>query len=184
LVKEPADKQEREEVVLMFIETYYDERSAVPGTPGEPTIPYPELSGASLTLWQRYLPVKTELATVPFWLHHDMPSAVVEQLEKVQKNPLLFERIEIWSRSDDPMAVGVTGGEQTRYFSIARWGEANLTLEQVKKKLRMEKWALWLLSAVMIVTLLAGTLALVTHARQIPEWTQKALSYESFWQAG
>ncbi len=168
----------------MFIETYYDERSAVSTSPGEPTIPYPELVGESLTVWQRYLPVKTELENVPFWLHDNMPRVVIEQLEKAQKAPHLFERIEVWSRSDDPMAVGAIGGEQTRYFSIARWGDAKLTLEQVKKKLRMEKWILWLLSAAMIVTLLGGALALVTHARQFPELTQKALSYESFWQAG
>ncbi len=168
----------------MFIETYYDERSAIPTTAGEPAIPYPELVGEGLTVWQRYLPVKTELENVPFWFHDNMPRVVTEQLEKAQKVPHLFERIEIWSRSDDPMAVGVIGGEQARYFSIARWGDAKLTLEQVKRKLRIEKWILWLLSAAMIVTLFAGAVALATHARQFPELTPKALSYESFWQAG
>ncbi len=29
----------------MFIETYYDERAAVPASTSEPVIPYPELSG-------------------------------------------------------------------------------------------------------------------------------------------
>ena len=29
----------------MFIETYYDERAAVPASTSEPMIPYPELSG-------------------------------------------------------------------------------------------------------------------------------------------
>lgn len=42
----------------MFIETYYDERAAVPGSTSEPMIPYPELSGEKLTVWQEYLPIK------------------------------------------------------------------------------------------------------------------------------
>jgi hypothetical protein len=39
------------------------------------------------------------------------------------------------------MAVGVTfaDGEKERYYSIVRWGDAKLTLEQVKKKLGLEK---------------------------------------------
>ena len=31
----------------MFIETYYDDRAAVPASTSEPMIPYPELSGRS-----------------------------------------------------------------------------------------------------------------------------------------
>ena len=57
---------------------------------------------------------------VPFWLPDDVPHLIIEELEKAQKAPHLFERIEIWSRSGDPMAVGVIGGEPERYFSIAR----------------------------------------------------------------
>lgn len=65
---------------------------------------------------------------------HDIPHPVIEQIEKARNAPYLFERIEIWSRSDDPMAVGVTGADQPRYFSIVRWGDAKLTLAQVKRK--------------------------------------------------
>jgi hypothetical protein len=67
---------------------------------------------------------------------------LTRELEKVRQSPCLFERIEVWSRSGDPMAVGVIGGERPRYFSIARWGDARVTLEQVKKRLRMEEWVL------------------------------------------
>ena len=42
------------------------------------------------------------------------------------------------------MAVGVIGEAKPRYFSIVRWGGAELTLAQVKRKLRVEKWVLWL----------------------------------------
>ena len=159
----------------MFIETYRDERSAFPASSGVPTIPYPELVGEEVSLWQRYLPVRTELGNVPFWLHDNMPRLVIEQLEKAQKAPYLFERIEIWSRSGDPMAVGVTGGEQTRYFSIARWGDAKLTLDQVKKRLRVEKWMFSLVSVGMIMILLVVALALATYTSQFPESVQKTL---------
>jgi hypothetical protein len=43
----------------MFIEIYYDDRAAVPGTSERP-IPYPELSGEELAAWQEYLPLKRE----------------------------------------------------------------------------------------------------------------------------
>src|SRR5438094_5193581 len=144
----------------MFIETYYDERFGLPAGSGEKVIPYHELVGEELSLWQKYLPVRTELENVPFWLHDNMPPLVSEQLEKARKAPYLFERIEIWSRSGDPMAVGVSGGEQERYFSIARWGDAKLTLWQIKKRLRVEKWLFRLLPVAMVLIFLVGTLAL------------------------
>ena len=55
----------------MFIETYYDERTAVPASTSEPMIPYPELSGEELTVWQEYLPVRREIrklrhGSIPF----------------------------------------------------------------------------------------------------------------------
>jgi hypothetical protein len=45
----------------MFIETYYDERAAVPASTSEPMIPYPELSGEELTVWQEYLPMRRQI---------------------------------------------------------------------------------------------------------------------------
>ena len=150
----------------MFIETYYDERSAFLAGSSEVAIPYPELVGEELSLWQRYLPVRTELENVPFSFRDNMPHRVIEQLEKAQKTPHLFEHIEIWSRTGDPMVVGITGGEPTRYFSIARWGDAKLTLEQVKKRLRVEGWMFMLVSVGMIVIFLLATLALIARAGQ------------------
>ena len=49
------------------------------------------------------------------------------------------------------MAVGIIREKTTRYFSIARWGDADLTIEQVKKRLRAEKWMLWMTSTVGIL---------------------------------
>ena len=122
----------------MFIETYYDDRAAVPGSTSEPMIPYPELSGEKLTVWQEYLPIKRPIRNLysPF---NSIPDPAIAEIKKATR---LFDRIEIWSRAGDPMAVGVIGEEKPRYFSIVRWGDAKLTLAQVKRKLRVEKWLL------------------------------------------
>jgi hypothetical protein len=70
-----------------------------------------------------------------------IPDAAIAEIKKATRS---FERIEIWSRAGDPMAVGVIGEEKPRYFSIVRWGDAELTLAQVKRRLRIEKWLLLL----------------------------------------
>jgi len=145
----------------MFIETYYDERHMVPASSREPAIPYPELAGEELSVWQRYLPVTTELRKMPFWLYDNTPEPVIEYVEKAQKQHL-FDRIEIWSRAGDPMVVGVMNGKPTRYFSIARWGDAELTLEQIKTRLRVENWISNLIPVAMIfIFLLVVTLAVI-----------------------
>jgi hypothetical protein len=48
----------------MFIETYYDERAAILASTSEPMIPYPELSGEELAVWQEYLPIRREIRTL------------------------------------------------------------------------------------------------------------------------
>jgi hypothetical protein len=122
----------------MFIETYYDERAAVPGSTSERVIPYPELSGEELAVWQEYLPMRREIRNLysPFIT---IPDPAIAEIKKATRS---FDRIEIWSRTDDPMAVGVIGEKNPRYFSIARWGDAKLRLAQVKRRLRVEKWLL------------------------------------------
>ena len=139
----------------MFIETYYDERAAVPGSTSEPMIPYPELSGEALTVWQEYLPIKRPIRNLysPF---NTIPDPAIAEIKKATRS---FDRIEIWSRAGDPMAVGVIGEENPRYFSIVRWGGADLTLEQAKKRLRVQKWLLWLTPTVGILSFLVAALA-------------------------
>ena len=102
----------------MFIETYYDERAAVPASTSEPVIPYPELSGEELAVWQEYLPIRREIRK-PFSRFNTIPDLAIAEIKKATRS---FDRIEIWSRADDPMAVGVIGEEKPRYFSIVRWG--------------------------------------------------------------
>ena len=112
----------------MFIETYYDDRATVPGSTSEPMIPYPELSGEELEVWRKYLPMRRQIRNLDSRLNRDtIPGPVNTELEKARKTPRLFDRVEIWSRADDPMAVGIIGEEKTRYFAIARWGDAELT---------------------------------------------------------
>ena len=120
----------------MFIETYYDERVPVPGSTSEPFIPYPELSGKELAVWQKYLPIRSDMRNL-FSPFNPIPNPAIEEMTKAIRS---FDRIEIWSRADDPMVVGVIGEEKPRYFSIVRWGDAKLTLAQVKKRLWVEKW--------------------------------------------
>src|SRR5437899_7040159 len=114
----------------MFIETYYDDRAAVPGSTSEPMIPYPELSGEKLAVWQEYLPIRRPIRNLDSRLN-TIPDPAIAEIKKATRS---FDRIEIWSRAGDPMAVGIIGEEKPRYFSIVRWGDAELTLAQVKKE--------------------------------------------------
>jgi hypothetical protein len=127
----------------MFIETYYDERAAVSGSATEPVIPYPELSGEELTVWRNYLPMRREIKHLSSRFNA-IPDLAIAEIKKARRS---FDRVEIWSRAGDPMAVGVIGKENPRYFSIARWGDAKLTLAQVKRRLWVEKWLLLLTAA-------------------------------------
>ena len=123
----------------MFIETYYDEtRSAFDGT-GQPLIPYPELVGEELAGWRRYLPIKHAIGIYPFEL--GVPEPVLSEVQHLRATRV-FDRIEIWARKDpDPMAVGVIApeGQGTRYYSIARWGDAEITVDAVKRRLRLQE---------------------------------------------
>ena len=148
----------------MFIETYYDDRAAAPGSNTEPMIPYPELSGEELTVWRKYLPIRRQVENLHPWFNTEtIPGSVIAEIERAKNATRSFDRIEIWSRTADPMAVGVIGGEIPRYFSIVRWGDAELTLEQVKRRLWVEKQMLWLVSIVGILVCLAATAAAVAY---------------------
>jgi hypothetical protein len=148
----------------MFVETYYDDRTAIAGSTSEPMIPYPELLGEELTVWRKYLPVRRPIRKLfSFFNGEIVPGPVITEIEIAKRAPGLFDRIEIWSRTGDPMAVGVIGEEKPRYFSIARWGDSEVTLEQVKDRLRVEKWMIWLTSTVGILVCLAATLIAVAY---------------------
>jgi hypothetical protein len=148
----------------MFIETYYDERAAVPGSTSEPVIPYPELFGEELTVWREYLPMRRQIRYLYSRFNSEtIPGPVITEIERAKRAPGLFDRIEIWSRTGDPMAVGVIGEEKPRYFSIVRWGDAELTLEQVKERLRVEKWMTWLTAAAGILFFVIVPFAAMAH---------------------
>ena len=139
----------------MFIETFYDDRAAVSGGTSEPLIPYPELSGEELALWQEYLPIRREVRNL-YSRFNAIPDSAIAEVKKATRS---FERIEIWSRADDPMAVGVIGEEKPRYFSIVRWGDAKLTLAQIKRRLWVESWLLRLTATGAILGFLVMALA-------------------------
>ena len=150
----------------MFIETYYDNRATVPGNTSEPMIPYPELSGEELTAWQEYLPMRSQIRNLDSRLNREtIPGPVITEIKKAKKAPGLFDRIEIWSRAADPMAVGIIGEEKPSYFSIVRWGDAELTLAQVKRRLWIEKWLLRLTATRGIMVFLVTMFAAVAQGR-------------------
>ena len=143
----------------MFIETYYDDRAPIPGSTSEPLIPYPELSGEELAVWQEYLPVRREMRNL-YSRFNAIPDPAIAEVKKATRS---FERIEIWSRADDPMAVGVIGEEKPRYFSIVRWGDAKLTLAQVRRRLWVEKWLLPLTATSGILVFLVARFIIVAY---------------------
>src|SRR5262245_38715665 len=148
----------------MFVETYYDDRTTLPGSTSEPVIRYPELFGEQLEVWRKCLPIRSKPRQLEYRLNwQTMPSPVSTELKKARKASRLFDRVKSWSRADDPMAVGIIREETTRYFSIARWGDAELTIEQVKKRLKTEKWMLWMSSTVGILVFLAATFVAITR---------------------
>jgi hypothetical protein len=115
-------------------------------------------------VWQKYLPIRRPLERLHLFFDIEaIPRPVMTEIEKAKRIPRSFDRIEIWSRADDPMAVGVTGEEKPRYFSIVRWGDAKLTLAQVKRKLRVEKWLLLLSETGGIVVFLVTIFAIVAY---------------------
>src|SRR5215468_5348639 len=144
----------------MFIETYYDDRAPVPGSTSEPLIPYPELSGEELAVWREYLPIRREIRNLYTRRFNTIPDPAIAEIKKATRS---FERIEIWSRAKDPMAVGVIGEEKPRYFSIVRWGDAKLTLAQVKRRLWVERWLLPLTATSVAMFFLVARFILVAY---------------------
>src|SRR5215831_11155104 len=123
----------------MFIESCHDDRAAVLASTGEPIIPYPELSGEELTVWRNYLPISRVIKNL-YSRFNTIPDLTIADIKKETRS---FDRRETRTRAGDPMAVGVIREENARYFSITRWGDADITLEQAKKRLRVEKCLLW-----------------------------------------
>src|SRR5215510_10234896 len=107
----------------MLIETYYDDRAAVLGSASEPIIPYPELSGEELKVWRNYLPIRREIRNLYTQRFNTIPDPAIAEIKKATRS---FDRIEIWSCAEDPMAVGVIGEEKiTLFFHRALGGCRN-----------------------------------------------------------
>src|SRR5262247_2862433 len=139
----------------MFIDTYYDDRAPVLGSTSEPVIPYPELSGEELRVWQKYLPIRRGIRNLSSLF---IPDAAIAEIKKATRS---FDRIEIWSRAGDPIAVGVIGEEKPRYFSIVLWGDAEITVAQAKRTLWIEKCLAWLISPAGFLGFLIVTIAAI-----------------------
>ena len=148
----------------MFVETYFDERAPVSTNTSKSMIPYPQLLGEALTVWQKYLPIRRSIEVLQWWFDSQtIPTPVITEIDRAKNATGLFDRIEIWRRADDPMAVGVIEGREPRYFSIVRWGDAEITLEEAKKRLRSEKWLVWLSAAGALSVLLLYMLTAIVE---------------------
>ena len=91
-----------------------------------PTIPYPELSGEELKVWGKYLPMRREIRNLDSWFDGEtIPGPAITEIERAKQAPGLFDRIEIWSRTDDPMAVGIIGEENRATFLSCDGGMQN-----------------------------------------------------------
>jgi hypothetical protein len=65
-----------------------------------------------LTVWQEYLPMRREIRNLSSLF---IPDAAIAEIKKATHS---FERIEIWSRAGDPMAVGIIGEEKLRWITV------------------------------------------------------------------
>jgi hypothetical protein len=124
----------------MFIETYYDDTRS--GCERHRSAAY---SIAPRAVWRRLGGVATvsldkhAIGIYPFEL--GVPEPVQSEVKRLRATRL-FDRIEIWACKDpDPMAVGIIApdGGRTRYYSIARWGDAEITVAEVKRSLRRQE---------------------------------------------
>lgn len=138
---------------------------------------YPELTGANLELWRKFLPTsyraeKFEYDSVP-----DEALGLLKEATALD----CFDRIEIWTpegndlkgrrhaerarqilaRSTDPLAVGIiVGPDKVQHpFALFRWGESLAPIEEIKRYVatvdRQEgAWKLLGLIPVVLVALL------------------------------
>src|SRR5262249_6765677 len=137
-------------------------RAAVPGSTSEPVIPYPELSGEELTVWRTYLPMRRQIRYLYSRFNSEtIPGPVITEIERAKGATRLFDRVEIWSRAGDPIAVGVIGEEKPRYFPIARWGDQEIKVAQAKRTLWIEKCLAWLISPAGFLGFLIITIAAI-----------------------
>ncbi len=108
----------------MFVETYFDERAPVSGNTSEPVIPYPELLGDVLTVWQKYLPIRRPIKDLHSW-RFDMepvPRSVITEIERVKNAKGLFDRVEIWGVQAIRWRSGSSRGKNLATFPSSAGG--------------------------------------------------------------
>jgi hypothetical protein len=116
---------------------------------------YPELVDESYELWNKFLPTRNKLED---FAYDSIPDEALGYIETAQAIGA-FDSIQIWSpegndlkgriqaradarmraralqKSRDPMAVGIVTDQNgvQRFFSIVRWGESLLPVEQIAR---------------------------------------------------
>lgn len=110
-----------------------------------PEIPYPEIAGRDLLIWDSFLLCSYSRNREQWggYIFDCIPQSALDEIEAALDADV-FTDIEIWTpekRRTDPMAVGVLGSRDPnsrfvrgRFFKIVRWGEALLPLEEIERR--------------------------------------------------
>lgn len=143
---------------------------------------WPELVGADLTLWKKFLPTQRSIRDFKY---DSIPDESLDAIELAQQASV-FDEIVIWTpegnklmgraaramdsvkdkievlvRSNDPMAVGIitdTTGQQ-HLFSIVRWGEALWSKQKIARYVSRVNWQARILSRVLPAILVIAAVA-------------------------
>ena len=84
--------------------------------------------------------IRRQTRNLDSWLNREtIPGPVITELERAKKAPRLFDRIAIWSRTDDPMAVGIIGEEKPHYFLLCAGGINSPTIWLIDSRAQLHK---------------------------------------------
>ncbi len=84
--------------------------------------------------------IRRQIRNLDSWLNREtIPGPVITELERAKKAPRLFDRIAIWSRTDDPMAVGIIGEEKPHYFLLCAGGINSPTIWLIDSRAQLHK---------------------------------------------
>ncbi len=112
-------------------------------------IPYPEITGYDLVIWDAFLPSSYSCKKKEWeeYYFDCIPQSALDEIESAC-DANVFTDIEIWTpekRRTDPLAVGVLGSRGAnnrfaggRFFKIVRWGESLLPFEEIERRMESQ----------------------------------------------
>jgi hypothetical protein len=133
---------------------------------------WPEMAGAELRLWKKFLPTERKFAD---FAYSSVPDDALDAIE-LADSAHCFDRIIIWTpeanrlggrlarkldkaadkiqeilQSVDPMAVGVIkdANNVEHYFSIVRWGESLWSVKKISRYVATVDWQVRILALIL-----------------------------------